>query len=148
MQEKLMHQKDTVLQREKKLQDVLQRFYAAVRRESTEISGSLQASSQRMRMAVQKTVLDEKALRQNSEAKLGFLMTKDMQQKQQELAQKIQLLDAYSPLKVMERGYSVVYKGEHVVSSIDEVDEKDRLNVRMRDGLVYTEVIAKEKLHG
>ena len=62
--------------------------------------------------------------------------------------QKIQLLDAYSPLKVMERGYSVVYKGEHVVSSIDEVDEKDRLNVRMRDGLVYTEVIAKEKLHG
>ncbi|MBQ3461249.1 MAG: exodeoxyribonuclease VII large subunit [Solobacterium sp.] len=148
LQDKLMHQKDTVLQRQKKLQEVLQRFYTAVHRESMEISATLQTSAQRMRMAVQKTLLDEKALLQSDNEKLSFLMAKDLQLKQQELAQRIQLLDAYSPLKVMERGYSVVYKGEHVVSSIEEVNEKDRLNVRMRDGLVYTEVISKEKLHG
>ena len=60
----------------------------------------------------------------------------------------MQLLDAYSPLKVMERGYAVVYDGEHVAASVDEINVNDRLKVRMHDGLVYTDVVSKEKLHG
>ena len=48
----------------------------------------------------------------------------------------------------MERGYSVVYDGDHVVSSIDEIEEKARLRIRMTDGFVNTEAVSKEKLHG
>ena len=140
-----MHQKDTVLQRQKKLQEVLQRFYTAVHRESTEISATLQTSAQRMRMAVQKTLLDEKALLQSDEEKLALLMTKDLQLKQQELAQKIQLLDAYSPLKVLSRGYAVIRRDGETVSSAAALKARDLIDIRMRDGGARARVLGADK---
>ncbi|WP_018132469.1 exodeoxyribonuclease VII large subunit [Effusibacillus pohliae] len=52
-------------------------------------------------------------------------------------------LDAYSPLHVMKRGFSLVYreeKGRHLVRSINEVQLGDRLHVRLRDGWLDCQV--------
>lgn len=52
-------------------------------------------------------------------------------------------LDAYSPLQVMKRGYSLTYreeKGKTLVRSIDEVQLGDRLQVRLQDGWLDCQV--------
>ncbi len=49
-------------------------------------------------------------------------------------------LDALSPLKVLARGYSIVYKGDAVVKSAGEVQTGDRLRVRVKDGEISAAV--------
>lgn len=43
-------------------------------------------------------------------------------------------LDALSPLRVLGRGYAVVYKEEQAVSSVDVIERGDTVRVRMADG--------------
>lgn len=56
----------------------------------------------------------------------------------------IHLLDAYSPLKVLSRGYSVTYKENHVIKDIHEVNINDTLTVRLSNGTVITKVEDKK----
>lgn len=52
----------------------------------------------------------------------------------------IRTLDALSPLKLMERGYTIPYKDGAVVKSIHQVKAGDELQVTMQDGIVETTV--------
>ena len=54
----------------------------------------------------------------------------------QRLAMSMRQLDALSPLKVMMRGYSLVYdeRGERLIRSIRDVQPGDMVNVRLADG--------------
>ena len=52
----------------------------------------------------------------------------------------IQLLDAYSPLKVLSRGYSVTYKNDKVITSVDDVQIEDKLTIRLSNGTLVTKV--------
>ena len=53
-------------------------------------------------------------------------------------------LNAYSPLNVMERGYSLTYKEGHLVKSIHEVDNGESLNVKLKDGELNVKVMEKK----
>ncbi len=64
----------------------------------------------------------------------------------QRLNKTIALLDAYSPLKILTRGYSIVFKNNVNVSSIDDVMIQDELQIRLSDGYITT--IVKEKKDG
>ncbi len=57
-----------------------------------------------------------------------------------ELARREGLLDAYSPLKVLSRGYSVVTKDEHVVNDADMLKNGDAISIRMHKGTVEAAV--------
>ena len=57
-------------------------------------------------------------------------------------------LDALSPLKVLGRGYSIVEKDGHVVSSVAQVDPSDSVSLRRSDGTLDCIVTGKELLHG
>jgi len=48
--------------------------------------------------------------------------------------------DALSPLAVLARGYSLVVKDEKIISSADELSEKDNITIRMNEGYVKAEV--------
>lgn len=67
--------------------------------------------------------------------------------KQQQLLSMIRHLDALSPLKVMQRGYSLVYKqGEaDLVKSIEQVQLGDMLNVRLSDGQLGCQIWSMEE---
>jgi exodeoxyribonuclease VII large subunit len=53
-------------------------------------------------------------------------------------------LDARSPLKVMQRGYSVMQKGRAVLKSVDDVEVGEQLQVLLQDGNVDVKVLGKE----
>lgn len=60
----------------------------------------------------------------------------------------VSLLDAYSPLKTLNRGYSIASKGNTIVRSIDQVDMNDTVSIRVIDGTIETKVVKKESNHG
>ena len=53
------------------------------------------------------------------------------------------LLDAYSPLKVLTRGYSITNNNEHVIRSVNEVNEGDMIFTRLSDGTITSKINKK-----
>lgn len=54
--------------------------------------------------------------------------------KQKELDNIIVKLNLLNPLNILDRGYNITYKDNHVVTSIKEIKENDNLNIKMKDG--------------
>lgn len=71
-----------------------------------------------------------------------------MRQKQQNLKHQAHLLDAYSPLKSMSRGYALIEHEQQHVTTIDQLSIGDEMKVQFVDGQVVAEVksIHEEKL--
>lgn len=63
----------------------------------------------------------------------------------QQLQRKAALLDAYSPLKVLGRGYALVYEQQQMVTSVHDIKENSKLAIRMKDGTIHVNVITKEE---
>ncbi|UOK56984.1 hypothetical protein MGI18_20045 [Bacillus sp. OVS6] len=76
-------------------------------------------------------------------------MTRDMsvllRQKQTEFQSMAASLNALSPLKIMERGYSIAYQDEDLVKSISQVKTGDKLHIQMQDGHVNCQVTGVEE---
>ena len=62
-----------------------------------------------------------------------------------ELKRSAALLDAFSPLKVVARGYSLTYdENQHLIGSINNVKNDDLLKIRVSDGSILARVEGKE----
>ena len=68
-----------------------------------------------------------------------------LQEEQKGLAQTAGLLDAYSPLKVLERGYSIVSNANGVIRSAQEVRTGDKIRVRLHQGSLTANVTETEE---
>lgn len=67
-------------------------------------------------------------------SRLDARMRQQWQQKQLQFASRLAHLDALSPLKVMQRGFSLVYSGDQLVKSVNQFASGDELVVRLSDG--------------
>ena len=56
------------------------------------------------------------------------------------LKEKISCLDGLSPLKVMSRGYSLVYKGTELISKADAIKKGDLISIRFGEGGAEAEI--------
>src|SRR5690606_1545271 len=76
------------------------------------------------------------ARRREASRRLGAAMQTAVKDARMQLAGTIRQLDALSPLKVMARGYSLVYdeQEERLIRSIEDVQPGDVVNVRLSDG--------------
>lgn len=59
------------------------------------------------------------------------------------LGEKMARLDSLSPLKVLARGYSLVYSGDTLISSSDNLESGDEVKIRLGSGGFNAEVIEK-----
>jgi exodeoxyribonuclease VII large subunit len=72
--------------------------------------------------------------------RLDQLMDRNLKSSSQQLVSAMRTLDALSPLKIMDRGYSIPYKNGEVIKSISQVDKGDRIAISMTDGTVNAAV--------
>lgn len=68
-----------------------------------------------------------------------------LQQNQSIFKNQLSKLNALSPLKVMERGYSLVYHENNLIKSIKQVQKNDKIEVELQDGKVKCEVFGIEE---
>lgn len=71
-----------------------------------------------------------------------------LMKKRSELISDIRLLDGVSPLKVLQRGYSMVSTSEGVINSVKKVNIDDIIRVTMTDGKIYACVTRKDDDNG
>ncbi|MGN1344266.1 MAG: exodeoxyribonuclease VII large subunit [Traorella sp.] len=60
----------------------------------------------------------------------------------------IELLDAYSPLKVLYRGYSLTKVENSYVHEVNDVRVGEQIKTILKDGILISTVVQKEKNHG
>ncbi len=64
-----------------------------------------------------------------------LLLIKDnLRYKSDFILNKKEILEAYNPKKLLERGYSVVYKGDKILRTVKEVSEGENVRVVLSDG--------------
>lgn len=63
-----------------------------------------------------------------------------MQQKEQHLKHQVHLLDAYSPLKSMSRGYALIEHQGELVKSVKQLEVGEELSIQLSDGQVTAEI--------
>ena len=57
-----------------------------------------------------------------------------------------QLLPAYNPLNILQRGYAIISKGPQVVTSISDVEVAEQVEIRLSDGCLVSRV--EDKTNG
>ncbi|AIQ19599.1 MULTISPECIES: exodeoxyribonuclease VII large subunit [Paenibacillus] len=85
------------------------------------------------------------AARQQAESmtrQLAGAMQARLQDKRSRYVSELRHLDALSPLKVMSRGYSLVYdeQEQHLIKSLKEVELGDVVNIKLSDGQLSCQV--------
>jgi len=50
-----------------------------------------------------------------------------------------------NPLNLMKKGYSIVYKNNNVVSSINNIENDDIIDIKFQDGTINAKVLEKRK---
>lgn len=131
-----------VLLRERQMQkDMLeQQFLRHLHTHSLKTRQILKDKQQVLERLVEAHMEEERdALDQHSKT-LSDAIQRILEGKRRELGQKAGLLDAYSPLKVLERGYSVVTKDAAVINDAAAVQPGDEVNIRLHQGSLIASV--------
>ena len=84
---------------------------------------------------------------QNKQTKALYrAMSIVLSNKQAEFKSTLSTLQALSPLKIMERGYSLTYNDKgNLVKSIQHVEVKDHVKITLADGTLNCQVVEKEE---
>ncbi|MEF9961613.1 MAG: exodeoxyribonuclease VII large subunit [Erysipelotrichaceae bacterium] len=94
----------------------------------------------------QVTFIQEQDLKLKKE-KLTMMVNQLIQKNQLQMQHQIELLDAYGPLKILKRGYSISKINNKIIKSINDINENDEMETILQDGVVYSVVCEKENAH-
>ena len=72
-------------------------------------------------------------------------LSHQLARKTQQFQSLVSQLDALSPLKVLGRGYTITKQNQHVMTSLEQVDEHAAIEIQFRDGLLTAQPLVKKK---
>ncbi len=105
----------------------------------------IQKYKQQLIQQIQVVTLQHKHMLDIQNDKLVSNINKCKENYSKEIQNFIHLLDAYSPLQVLKRGYAIVSK-ESEITSINEVNIDDCITTILQDGYIQSVVTRKESL--
>ena len=97
----------------------------------------------RLRTAMDNIIADKSAILKVAE--INDKIAHIIERKENSLGKLVAKIEALSPLDVLSRGYSVVFKDKSVINDVCAVEEKDIINIRMKNGYVNAEVKSIEQ---
>lgn len=140
LREKMLGLSKRLVDPQRRLQDLELRNDDLLNRLDFAINRFLKEKSHRIELLTEKLgspqdIIDEKKkeleyLKARSEQAQFFLIEK----KKSSLSRLMGMLESLSPLKVVERGYSIVTKQNEVIKSASQVQKGDRVNIRLAQG--------------
>ncbi|MGD6795900.1 exodeoxyribonuclease VII large subunit [Metabacillus indicus] len=102
-------------------------------------------SSRLLRVHPNEKISREKERHQQLVKKMTRDMSVLLKQKQAAFGAMAANLNALSPLKIMDRGYSIAYQDDNLVKSISQVKKGDGLHIHLQDGQVICQVTGVEE---
>ena len=148
LEERLMRYALMPKEKRSQLETVSHTFYACMQESTKRLQLQLNSTRSQMVQAEGKCINDAAQKIHQRQQGLQLAVAADMQNQRHSLELHMKLLDAYSPLKVMERGYSIATKDHSVISSVRDIQINDDLQIRFKDGSIQTKVLCKETEHG
>lgn len=136
----------------KNLQDLRIRNDELVNRLETAIQNQLQFKKQDVSLLKSKLVRPDQLIQRLRMLidKKNLMLKKSIESKlfesQASLKNLMGIMDSLSPMKVVDRGYSIVTSGKDVVKSISQVKKNDKMDIRLTDGELTVEVLDIKKL--
>ncbi|WP_066293714.1 exodeoxyribonuclease VII large subunit [Bacillus sp. FJAT-29937] len=97
---------------------------------------------QKMQKRIQRKPLNDlirtsKEQQEKMQKQLNKVMLNIIAAKEKDFSHKIATLEALSPLKIMDRGYSLVYsKQENLIKSVKQIKENDQVKIQVPDGII------------
>ncbi len=76
----------------------------------------------------------------NMEKRCGLAFSAYLSRLDSRINEKMTCLESLSPLKVLSRGYSLVYKGKELISSTEQLETGDSISIRFGKGGVNAEI--------
>lgn len=94
---------------------------------------------------VEKTIIKNCNYLETLENKMISAMQDSISRHQMMFTSKVALMDAFSPLKILQRGYSITMQQNHIVKSIDDLHKEDKINIILHDGSVIATIYERKK---
>lgn len=140
-----LHPERLYMDQELHLQAVSERFRRVLNGRSGQLHQALADLKNRMELAARQGKEERRRQLENLEQEMEQAMRQRMQLEENALQKQTALLDAYSPLKVLGRGYSITTSGQRILKKADEVSPGDPLEIRLAQGKLKAEVTAVEQ---
>lgn len=83
----------------------------------------------------------------NYQTALKNATDKIISEQKSKMKNQMELLDSYSPLKTLQRGYSITTKDDVSINTIESVASNDIITTNVVDGYIKSKVISKEKVN-
>ena len=99
---------------------------------------------QRLQLSALQRIHLHQSLLDRSQQHVLTAITQRFTLEKSRFASHLSLLNAYSPLQVLERGYAIASLNQHTVRSLAQVEIDDQIAVRLSDGHLTATVIGKE----
>lgn len=64
------------------------------------------------------------------------------------LDNKLEKMTLINPKNILQKGYARIYKNDELIQSSLEINEKDKIDILMADGILYSQVEKKETFNG
>ena len=145
--EKLMRFQGLPIDKRHELNDKFHRFSQLIRERSSALHETIQDDKQHLLMYAKQCVQTNKNLLVQYQSQMKHALSITADERRTKLEKNMSLLNAYSPLLVLNRGYSVTYKNHKVVNTTEKLDIGDEINIRLADGTVGALVQTKEDSH-
>ncbi|GIO30746.1 MULTISPECIES: exodeoxyribonuclease VII large subunit [Paenibacillus] len=139
----LMHPRRYLLQHAERLDMLNMRLNASMRAKVNQSKEKrMRIHHGLMRFHPQEQLSYAKQRSEIGRKQLVALMQSVLKNKQSQLRESVRHLDALSPLKVMARGYSLVYdeREQHLIKSINDVQPGDVVQIKVSDGQLSCQV--------
>ncbi|RNB81294.1 exodeoxyribonuclease VII large subunit [Brevibacillus fluminis] len=138
---------------QRRLDDARQRLADAQMRATTAMKQQLKREQNRLthqeqllaRSPITQTVQKERKTVAHLQNQLAQLIGRKVAESRLAWSSSVAQLDALSPLKVMSRGFSLLYKEEQLVKSVQQIASGDKLVVRLTDGTILAEALTIEE---
>jgi exodeoxyribonuclease VII large subunit len=135
---------------QRRLQDLSQRNDELLQRLQQSVASAFEKKRLELKVATESLVTPKQVItKKRSEIEMLSVKMKNhldcmVEVKKQNLTRFMALLESLSPLKVVERGYSVVMKDSELLKSTDQVQVGDELSVRLMKG-EFTAIVKEIK---
>lgn len=140
LSEKLHSATHVFTYQQKQLQSLMHRFNQQVYSATNRISETLQKNQTSLQLHTIHQLENTKQKLNQQKESLENAIVEQKDKKIESYQKMLQLLDAYSPLKVLERGYSVTYLHDKVITNVQQVQKNDTLVVRLFEGSLKAKV--------